>query len=48
MNALQYVSSVPTTVFLDKNGSVVGEVYAGARDKETWELIINQYLAEVK
>lgn len=48
MNALQYVSSVPTTVFVDKEGYVVGEVYSGARDKTTWELIINQYLAEVK
>lgn len=48
MNALQYVSSVPTTVFLDKEGNVVGEVYSGARDKTTWELIINQCLAEVK
>lgn len=48
MNALQYVSSVPTTVFLDKEGDVVGEVYSGARDKASWELIINQYLAEVK
>ena len=48
MNALQYVSSVPTTVFVDKEGYVVGEIYSGARDKTTWELIINQYLAEVK
>lgn len=48
MNVLQYVSSVPTTVFVDKEGMLVGEVYAGARDKTTWELIINQYLAEVK
>lgn len=48
VNALQYVSSVPTTVFVDKEGMLVGEVYAGARDKTTWELIINQYLAEVQ
>ena len=48
MNALQYVSSVPTTVFVDKEGYVVGEIYSGARDKTTWELIINQYLSEVK
>ena len=48
MNALQYVSSVPTTVFVDKNGYLVGEVYSGARDKETWELLINQKLVEVQ
>lgn len=48
MNALQYVSSVPTTVFVDKKGYLVGEVYSGARDKATWEQIINQNLAEVK
>lgn len=47
-NVLQYVSAVPTTVFVDKDGNMVGEVYSGARDKNTWELIINQYLAEVK
>ena len=46
MNVLQYVSSVPTTVFIDKDGYVVGEVYSGARDKTTWELIINQKLVE--
>jgi len=48
MNVLQYVSSVPTTVFVDKEGNLVGEVYAGARDKTTWELIINQNLALVQ
>jgi len=47
INALQYVSSVPTTVFVDKDGYLIGEVYAGARNKTTWELLINQYLAEV-
>jgi len=47
-NVLQYVSSVPTTVFIDKDGYLVGEVYAGARDKTTWELIINQYLPKVQ
>lgn len=48
MNVLQYVSSVPTTVFVDKDGNMVGEVYAGSRSKTEWELIINQYLAEVQ
>lgn len=48
INALQYVSSVPTTVFVDKEGCLVGEVYSGARDKTTWGLLINQYLTEVK
>lgn len=48
INALQYVSAVPTTVFVDSEGYLVGEVYSGARDKETWKQIINQNLAEVK
>ena len=48
MNVLQYVSSVPTTAFVDKEGNLVGEIYAGSRSKTEWELIINQYLAEVK
>jgi thiol-disulfide isomerase/thioredoxin len=47
-NALQYVSSVPTTAFVDKEGNLVGEIYSGARDKETWEQIINEYLEEVQ
>lgn len=47
-NVLRYVSSVPTTVFVDREGNVVGEVYSGMRDKETWELIITQCLVEVQ
>ena len=48
VNVLQYVSSVPTTAFVDKEGNMVGEIYAGSRSKTEWELIINQYLSEVK
>ena len=48
INVLQYVSSVPTTVFVDKEGYVVGEIYSGSRDKTAWELIINQYLVEIQ
>lgn len=47
-NVLQYVSAVPTTAFVDKDGNMVGEIYSGSRSKEAWELIINQYLAEVE
>ncbi len=36
--------SVPTTVFLDRNGNQVGEIYVGARSRSQWEEVINQML----
>lgn len=45
---LSQVTSVPLTVFLDSEGNMVGEVYMGARDKETWKLIIEQLLVQVQ
>ncbi|MEG1294511.1 MAG: TlpA disulfide reductase family protein [Clostridium sp.] len=41
-------SSVPTTIFLDKDGNKVGKIYAGARDKEKWDTIIKNMLEQVK
>lgn len=48
INVLQYVSAVPTTIFVDEEGNMVGQIYSGSRDKESWELIINQCLVEVR
>ena len=48
VNALQYVSAVPMTVFVDKEGNLIGEVLAGSRAEEDWEEIINAHLEEVQ
>lgn len=40
------VSAVPTTFFLDENGTPLGYV-VGAKDKSTWEEIINGLLEEL-
>lgn len=45
---LQYVSSVPTTIFVDKDGNMVGDPQMGSRDKESWEIVINNYLTGVQ
>lgn len=47
-NILRYVNAVPTTVFIDKEGNLVGNVYSGAREKEEWALIIEELLSEVQ
>ena len=41
---LSGVSAVPTTVFVDSEGSIVGEVYVGARSGEEWAKIIEGLL----
>lgn len=38
------VYSVPTTIFVDKDGAAVGEVYVGARSKDKWAAIIEELL----
>lgn len=48
VNYLNRVQSVPTTVFLDKNGNQVGEVYSGIRNKEMWAQIIEETLGMVE
>ncbi len=41
------VSAVPTTVFVDESGNLVGEVQLGARSKEQWQEMIDQLLEQV-
>lgn len=41
------VSGVPTTLFVDKSGTVVGQTYPGAKSKDEWSKIIDSLLAEV-
>lgn len=44
---LAQISSVPTTFFVDEEGHQVGSAYLGARNKETWQEILDQMLQEV-
>lgn len=48
MYKLQFVSAVPETIFIDKDGNQVGESYLGARSKDQWAEIIDGLLEEVK
>ncbi len=43
---LSEVQVVPTTVFVDSEGVQVGEVYSGAKSKETWSGIIDSLLEQ--
>lgn len=43
---LSEVQAVPTTVFLDREGKQVGEVYVGSRSKEDWCEIIDGLLEQ--
>lgn len=41
---LQNVQAVPTTVFVDSNGNLIGDEYVGSKSKEDWETIIDGLL----
>lgn len=43
----QQVLYYPTTIFVDENGTQVGQAYSGSRSKEDWAKIIDSYLANV-
>lgn len=45
---LSKVSVVPTTIFVDKEGNQVGEVYSGARSKDDWQKIVDELLEKVQ
>lgn len=45
---LRYVSAVPETVFVDKNGDIVDDPLVGSRSKDDWKSVIDNYLEEVK
>lgn len=38
---LQFVTSVPETIFVDENGCQIGESYIGSRSEEQWLTIID-------
>ncbi len=41
---LQNVFAVPTTIFVDKDGNQVGEVYTGSRSFSEWQKIVDNLL----
>lgn len=45
---LKDVSVVPTTIFVDKDGNQVGEIYEGSKAKADWEELIDDLLKQVK
>lgn len=45
---LWQVNSVPTTIFVDEQGCLVGQGYLGSRDADAWRAIIQEKLAEVR
>lgn len=44
---LAQINTVPTTFFVDETGRQVGSAYLGARNKESWQKILDQMLQEV-
>lgn len=44
---LQYMQVVPTTIFVDADGQIVGDTIKGSRPKAEWEAIIDEHLALV-
>lgn len=44
---LSEVYSVPETIFVDKDGRLVGDSYVGSRSKEDWASILDGLLGEV-
>lgn len=41
---LRGIQAVPTTIFIDRNGHQIGNVYMGSRSQKDWQKIIDQLL----
>ncbi len=41
---LKNVQAVPTTIFVNSDGKIVGQVYLGAKSKKDWQKIIDGFL----
>lgn len=41
---LQYIQSVPTTLFVDSEGNAIGQLHVGAQDEKGWREIIENTL----
>lgn len=46
MAKLKDVAAIPETIFVDKDGNLVGEAYMGAKNKEDWLKIIDGLLED--
>ena len=47
LGILNKISAYPTTIFVNAEGEMVGDAYAGARSKEEWKAIIEELKEEV-
>lgn len=43
---LRNVQAVPTTIFVDQNGKMVGKMYLGAKTQKEWQKIIDDLLSK--
>ena len=48
IGAFAFSDYVPTTFFVDSEGNMVGDIYTGANDKDTWLNIINDTLDSIR
>lgn len=45
---LRNIQAVPATIFVDKDGKIVGQMYLGARSQKDWQKIIDSLLSKQK
>jgi thiol-disulfide isomerase/thioredoxin len=48
MSFLRNIQAVPATIFVDKNGKQIGQIYLGARSLKDWQKIIDGLLEKQK
>jgi hypothetical protein len=41
---LRNVQAVPTTIFVNSEGKIIGQIYMGARSQKDWQKIIDGLL----
>lgn len=44
---LYEVYSVPETIFVDENGTIIGDSYIGARNYDSWKYIVDSIMASM-
>lgn len=45
---LRNIQAVPATIFVDKDGKIIGQMYLGARSQKEWQKIIDNLLSKQK
>lgn len=43
---LRNIQAVPSTIFVDKDGKIIGQMYLGARSQKDWQKIIDNLLSK--